>query len=148
MFSHFLLFDFHIFLDGNVKNWCVLNIRCFLKLVAVFAHHEIIKTHYVLHILGHGIVSLSLLKYCLFTLTHIYQDVPKNVQKTPLGASEAKRAEYVRMITCYLSLVPCSLFFVPCFLFLAPCYLFLVICFLMFFIFVFGRSRRRRRSRN
>ena len=32
MFSHFLLFDFHIFLDGNVKNWCVLNIRCFLKL--------------------------------------------------------------------------------------------------------------------
>ena len=36
MFSHFLLFDFHIFLDGNVKNWCVLNIRCFWKLVAAF----------------------------------------------------------------------------------------------------------------
>ena len=35
MFSHFLLLDFQNFLNENVKNWCVLNIRCFLKLVAV-----------------------------------------------------------------------------------------------------------------
>ena len=61
----------------------------FWSLLLFFAHHKIIKTHFVLHILGHGIVSLSLLNYCLLTLTHICQDVTKNAQKAPFGASEA-----------------------------------------------------------
>ena len=73
----------------------------FWSLLLFFAHHKIIKTHYVLHILGHGIVSLSLLNYCLLTLTHICQDVTKTCSEGP-PSERAKRAEYVRMITCYL----------------------------------------------
>ena len=73
----------------------------FWSLLLVFAHHKIIKTHYVLHILGHGIVSISLLNYCLLTLTHICQDVTKTCSEGP-PSERAKRAEYVRMITCYL----------------------------------------------
>ena len=42
----------------------------------------------------------SIIAYLL--LPTFYHDVTKHVQKTPLGASEAKRTEYVRMITCYL----------------------------------------------
>ena len=91
---------FTIFLMKMLKTGVFWTFDVFWSLLLLFAHHNIIKTHYVLHILGHGIVSLSLLNYCLLTLTHIYQDVTKNAQKTP--SERAKQAEYVRMITCYL----------------------------------------------
>jgi hypothetical protein len=76
----------------------------FWSLLLFFAHHKIIKTHYVLHILGHGIVSLSLLNYCLLTLTHIYQDVTKTCSEGPLRSERSERSTFVWLLVTYLSL--------------------------------------------
>ena len=60
----------------------------------------------MLHILGHGSVSLSLLNYCLLTLTHIYQDVTKMFKRPPFGASEAsgERSYEYLLLTYHLLL--------------------------------------------
>ena len=76
----------------------------FWSLLLFFAHHKIIKTHYVLHILGHGIVSLSLLNYCLLTLTHICQDVTKTCSEGPLRSERSERSTFVWLLVTYLSL--------------------------------------------
>ena len=78
----------------------------FWSLLLFFAHHKRIKTHYVLHILGHGIVSLSLLNYCLLTLTHIYQDVTKMLKRPPFGASQVsgERSYEYLLLTYHLLL--------------------------------------------
>ena len=75
-------------------------------LLLFLAHHKIIKTYYVLHILGHGIVSLSLLNYCLLTLTHIYQDVTKMLKRPPFGASQVsgERSYEYLLLTYHLLL--------------------------------------------
>ena len=76
----------------------------FWSLLLFFAHHKIIKTHYVLHILGHGIVSLSLLNYCLLTLTHICQDVTKTCSEGPPRSERSERSTFVWLLVTYLSL--------------------------------------------